>query len=173
MSDPVIEPFTTEWYLAEAQQSHDALRDRPLTPEQRELWRAQALAVAALRMLDRPGVPADVREQGRALVGRVLDGQPDSLLEGAYNDDLDAGPVEQIPGQQQIPAPRGYRLGDLVVVTEPVDGACGAHIAEGHLGRVTEIDDDPEYSIGLTVDGFDGLAWCSSSEIRHADEVAS
>ncbi len=104
-------------------------------------------------------------------------------------------PVEQVPGQQQIPAApcpdchgigydlggdpancttcRGYKAGDLVEITEPVDSARGAHIAEGHLGRVTEIDDDPEHPISLTVDGFDGLAWCSSGEIRHADEVAS
>lgn len=60
-------------------------------------------------------------------------------------------------------AQRAFRIGDLVEITGRGDGY------DGKTGVVTEIDDNPEYSIGLTVEGFVGLVWCNSAEIRHLD----
>lgn len=70
-----------------------------------------------------------------------------------------------------------FRVGDLVEITGrdggEVTASCGANL-NGKTGFVAEIDDNPEYPIGLAVEGYLGLVWCGSAEIRHADpaEVA-
>lgn len=76
---------------------------------------------------------------------------------------------------QTSPAPRGFRVGDLVEITGRDDEQVPDGLKlNGSVGPVSEIDDNSEYSIGVTVDGWVGLVWCSSTEIRHlsAGEVA-
>lgn len=79
-------------------------------------------------------------------------------------------------GQQEVPAERGFRVGDLVQITGRHDDESGPEALKllGRTGVVTEIDDNPEFPIGLTVDGWVGLVWCNSTEIRHlsAEEIA-
>lgn len=76
-----------------------------------------------------------------------------------------AGPVPQSP------APRGFRVGDMVEITarddEDDSTPPGARLI-GKTGVVTELDDNPEFGIGLTVEGWLGLVWCNSVEVRHA-----
>ena len=78
--------------------------------------------------------------------------------------------------QQEIPAPRGFRVGDVVQITGRHDDESGPEALKllGRIGAVAEIDDNPEYPIGLTVAGWVGLVWCNSTEIRHltAEEIA-
>lgn len=62
-------------------------------------------------------------------------------------------PVETEPA-------RGFRVGDLVQIT-----GRGVHY-DGKTGIVTGTDDDGEYPISLTVEGFAGPVWCNPSEIR-------
>ena len=70
------------------------------------------------------------------------------------------------PGQVDGQAPCGFRLGDLVEITGRVDEPQLA----GRTGFVSEIDDyDPELPFGLTVEGWLGLVWCASSEIRRVE----
>jgi hypothetical protein len=84
-----------------------------------------------------------------------------------------AVPAGQIEGQGVLPVEplRGFRVGDLVKITarddEGVYGAPGLRLI-GRTGTVTEIDDNPEYSIGISVEGWLGPVWCNSGEIRHA-----
>lgn len=93
--------------LADAQVHADRARDiyrassSPIAGNDLAAWSALALAdghnrliAALLGMLGRPGVPDSIREEARALVGGVLDGWVDSLLEGAHNDDLTAAESE-------------------------------------------------------------------------------
>jgi hypothetical protein len=85
--------------------------------------------------------------------------------------EADDGPEPQIPGQgelpvEAVPAPRGYRVGDLVEITGRGD------IFDGKTGVVAKVDDDPEYPMGLTVEGVASRVWCNSGEIRHADATA-
>lgn len=116
-----------------------------------------------------PGLTDAGRREMARLVGQVLDGWPE-VLDGA-NDDLgdEPEPVEQAPGQ---PAPRGFRVGDLVEITARDDEGertpPGARLI-GRTGYVSEIDDNPEYPIGLTVEGWLGPVWCKSNELRHLD----
>lgn len=136
------------------------------------------MSAALLGLLSDPRVPADLAERGRYLVGQVLAGWPE-VLEGA-NDDLPDAPAPQVEGQGEIPltgqqasaaegeTPREFRVGDLVQITGRGEGF------DGKTGVVTEIDEgDVEFPIGLTIDGFAGLAWCDPSEIRHADQAAA
>lgn len=75
-------------------------------------------------------------------------------------------PTDQPSGQQEIPTPRPFRVGDLVEITGRGD------IFDGKTGVVAKVDDDPQYPMGLTVAGFVGLVWCNSSEIRRLDAQA-
>lgn len=67
---------------------------------------------------------------------------------------------------------RGYKLGDLVEITaregESEATPPGLRL-NGRTGCVAEIDDNPEYSIGIAVEGWLGPVWCNSGEIRHLD----
>lgn len=67
---------------------------------------------------------------------------------------------------------RGFRVGDLVEIT--VRHSEGEHTPPGlrlvgRTGVVIEIDDNPEYPIGIAVEGWLGPVWCDSGEIRHVD----
>jgi len=86
------------------------------------------------------------------------------------------GSSDDIERMQTEQDARGYRISDLVQITgkngdeqEPP----GLRL-NGRTGYVSEIDDNPEYPIGLTVEGWLGPVWCNSSEIRHlsAEEIA-
>lgn len=79
-----------------------------------------------------------------------------------------------ILGETALPVepPRGFRVLDLVEITAR-DGE-GEHTPPGlrligRTGVVAEIDDNPEYPIGISVEGWLGPVWCNSGEIRHAD----
>lgn len=97
--------------------------------------------------------------------------------------DVDATPRGETParvsGQQGIPAAtealRSFRVGGRVEITGRHDDESAPEGLKlnGSIGVVTEIDDSPEYSIGLTVEGWVGLVWCNSSEIRHAEAAES
>lgn len=134
------------------------------------------MVAALLGLLDGPGVPAEIRERGRRLVGQVLDGWPE-VLEGA-NDDLPAAPQPQIPGQGELPAevPRGFRIGDQVEITAregDTEATPPGLRLNGRTGYVSQIDGDNEYPIGITVEGWLGPVWCSSGEIRRLDTDAN
>lgn len=81
-------------------------------------------------------------------------------------------PAAQPPGRGEAAdtqdaaeqAPRGFRAGDLVTITGREDKP----ELTGRTGYVYEIDDGPQYPIGLTVKDWGELVWCDSSEIRHA-----
>lgn len=68
------------------------------------------IVAALLGLLDDPGVPAEVRERGRHLVGQVLDGWPEAIE--AANDDVD----------EADPEPSAARAAD-VGVFEQLTGA--------------------------------------------------
>lgn len=106
--------------------------------------------------------------QGRAECGAPAGGAP-CLASVTCRDCLDAFHAPA--------APRPFRVGDVVEITgrdgEDVTASCGAAL-NGRTGVVAEIDDNPEYPVGLQVEGYLGLVWCNSTEVRHADpaEVA-
>lgn len=78
-------------------------------------------------------------------------------------------------GGPDAPAVHGFRVGDLVEIVAREDESestpPGLRL-NGTIAPVAEIDDNPEYPIGLEVEGYLGLVWCNSTEIRHAGEAA-
>lgn len=69
------------------------------------------------------------------------------------------------------PSLRGYRVSDLVEIVaregENEDTPPGLRL-NGRVGPVVQIDDDPEYPIGIAIEGWLGAVWCGPDEIRHA-----
>lgn len=98
----------------------------------------------------------------------------------AWISDLDRRLAEPVAPDASGPVfglaeiPPVFRIGDLVEITGRDGGevcaSSGANL-NGKTGVVAEIDDNPEYPIGLRVEGFVGLVWCASTEIRHADRA--
>lgn len=92
-------------------------------------------------------------------------------------------PAEQILGQQEIPAPHGFKIGDPVVILHRDDEdktlPAGLRLG-GRLGVVTELkgsigqaaDEVAEYSFGVAVYGIADLVWCAPGEIRRAQFTA-
>ncbi len=76
---------------------------------------------------------------------------------------IDVGAAPSDTTNADAMAPRGFRIGDLVEITGLGDGY------DGKIGVVTQVDHDPVHWIGLAVDGFVGLVWCNSTEVRHLD----
>lgn len=70
------------------------------------------------------------------------------------------------------PTPRSFRIGDLVQITARAgegDATPPGLRLNGKTGVVTELDDDTEYPIGITVEGWLGPVWCGPGEIQRLD----
>jgi len=126
----------------------------------------------------------DPDTQGRSTwigtcVHRALLRDADGRLNLEVMIDVSPGPEDAAEDESfaepEPPAAAAFRVGDLVEITgrdgAEVTASSGAAL-NGKTGVVTEIDDNPEYPIGVAVEGFVGLVWCSSAELRHSDAAA-
>jgi len=128
---------------------------------------------------DDPGNPLHTEATARAAVAEIR--RIDREYSEKHHPSEEYRPVAHpVLLRRGIPVPvepvRGFRVGDLVQITAR-DGE-GEHTPPGlrlggRTGVVTEIDDNPGYPIGLTVEGFPGTVWCNSGEIRHANAAGS
>lgn len=139
-------------------------------------WKERAARTGKVGYPDMFDLQSEVGGDGWVLCGVLV--HPD-LASGLRAqplvvDEDETGHAEEYPGQTALPVEplRGYRIGDLVQITardsEGEHTPPGARLI-GRTGYVSEIDDNPEYPIGLSIDGWLGSVWCNSGEIRHAD----